>query len=53
MSYDDTGGLGASTYRHVAFVEQTVPRRASATVELGMPAAALYCPRATPRRSAG
>jgi formate dehydrogenase iron-sulfur subunit len=38
MSYDNTGGLGASTYRHVAFIEQTVPRRASATVDLGMPA---------------
>ncbi|MGD9990647.1 4Fe-4S dicluster domain-containing protein [Pseudonocardia sp.] len=29
MSYDNTGRLGASTYRHVAFVEQTV--------DLGMP----------------
>src|SRR5580658_1635833 len=25
MSYDNTGGLGASTWRHVAFIEQ--PRR--------------------------
>jgi formate dehydrogenase iron-sulfur subunit len=25
MSYDNTQGLGASTWRHVAFVEQTVP----------------------------
>jgi formate dehydrogenase iron-sulfur subunit len=25
MSYDNTGALGASTWRHVAFVEQTVP----------------------------
>ncbi|WP_129843386.1 4Fe-4S dicluster domain-containing protein [Streptomyces sp. RFCAC02] len=25
MSYDNTGGLGASTWRHVAFVEQTKP----------------------------
>jgi formate dehydrogenase iron-sulfur subunit len=24
MSYDNTGGLGASTWRHVAFIEQTV-----------------------------
>jgi formate dehydrogenase iron-sulfur subunit len=31
MSYDNTGGLGASTWRHVAFVEQTTP------VDLGMP----------------
>jgi formate dehydrogenase iron-sulfur subunit len=37
MSYDNTGGLGASTYRHVAFIEQTVPARESATVQLGMP----------------
>ncbi|GAA4844595.1 4Fe-4S dicluster domain-containing protein [Pseudonocardia benzenivorans] len=29
MSYDNTGQLGASTYRHVAFVERTV--------DLGMP----------------
>jgi formate dehydrogenase iron-sulfur subunit len=25
LSYDNTGGLGASTWRHVAFIEQTVP----------------------------
>ncbi|PZS30233.1 MAG: 4Fe-4S ferredoxin [Pseudonocardiales bacterium] len=31
MSYDNTGGLGASTWRHVAFVEQTT------TVDLGVP----------------
>jgi formate dehydrogenase iron-sulfur subunit len=31
MSYDNTGALGASTWRHVAFIEQTT------TVELGMP----------------
>ncbi len=37
MSYDNTGALGASTYRHVAFIEQTVPKRESATVDLGMP----------------
>jgi formate dehydrogenase iron-sulfur subunit len=41
MSYDNTGGLGASTYRHVAFIEQTVPARGSATVDLGMPLPAL------------
>ncbi len=40
MSYDNTGGLGASTYRHVAFIEQTVPARRSATVDLGMPSPA-------------
>jgi formate dehydrogenase iron-sulfur subunit len=33
MSYDNTGQLGASTYRHVAFVEQKVSR----PVDLGMP----------------
>ena len=33
-SYDNTGALGASTYRHVAFVEQKVPSR---SVDLGMP----------------
>ena len=36
-SYDNTGALGASTYRHVAFIEQTRPRAAAATVDLGMP----------------
>ncbi|MFI0372637.1 4Fe-4S dicluster domain-containing protein [Actinomadura sp. 1N219] len=42
-SYDNTGGLGASTWRHVAFVEQGRDRieraRASgrALVDLGMP----------------
>jgi formate dehydrogenase iron-sulfur subunit len=39
MSYDNTGALGASTYRHVAFVEQTVPAERSATVDLGLPSA--------------
>ncbi|MEV6227586.1 4Fe-4S dicluster domain-containing protein [Saccharopolyspora shandongensis] len=32
MSYDNTGALGATTWRHVAFVEQHGP-----TVDLGMP----------------
>lgn len=41
MSYDNTGGLGASTYRHVAFIEQEVPARQSAQVDLGMPGSAL------------
>ncbi len=35
MSYDNTQGLGADTWRHVAFVEN---RRDIATVDLGMPA---------------
>ena len=34
QSYDNTGAVGASTYRHVAFVEQQVPDR---RVDLGMP----------------
>jgi formate dehydrogenase iron-sulfur subunit len=38
MSYDNTGALGASTWRHVAFVEQKVaPAPAPAAVDLGMP----------------
>src|SRR4051794_25764202 len=42
-SYDNTGGLGASTWRHVAFVEQSSERIADAResgrrlVSLGMP----------------
>src|SRR5947209_4359345 len=28
MSYDNTGGLGANTWRHVAFIEQPAPRAA-------------------------
>jgi formate dehydrogenase iron-sulfur subunit len=34
MSYDNTGGLGADTWRHVAFVENRQP---VATVDLGLP----------------
>ncbi|MGN6130038.1 MAG: 4Fe-4S dicluster domain-containing protein [Nocardioidaceae bacterium] len=34
MSYDNTEGLGADTWRHVAFVEATKP---VSTVDLGMP----------------
>ncbi len=30
MSYDNTVGLGASTWRHVAFIEQSVPAAADA-----------------------
>ena len=38
-SYDNTGALGASTWRHVAFVEQPVSaeERRRAPVDLGMP----------------
>ncbi|HEX6196150.1 MAG TPA: 4Fe-4S dicluster domain-containing protein [Jiangellaceae bacterium] len=35
MSYDNTGDLGANTWRHVAFVEQAQPREE--LVDLGMP----------------
>ncbi|GAB3407855.1 4Fe-4S dicluster domain-containing protein [Flindersiella endophytica] len=35
MSYDNTGALGASTWRHVAFVEQKV--EPASAVDLGMP----------------
>jgi formate dehydrogenase iron-sulfur subunit len=35
MSYDNTGALGASTWRHVAFIEQPAAR--PAPVDLGMP----------------
>jgi formate dehydrogenase iron-sulfur subunit len=41
MSYDNTGGLGADTWRHVAFIEQRKPlgdQRANAgVVDLGLP----------------
>jgi formate dehydrogenase iron-sulfur subunit len=45
MSYDNTGGLGADTWRHVAFIEQRKPlggqestATSASTVDLGMPA---------------
>ncbi len=38
MSYDNTEGLGASTWRHVAFIEQRVPASQAPQVDLGMPA---------------
>ena len=34
MSYDNTGGLSANTWRHVAFIEQSRPAE---PVDLGMP----------------
>jgi formate dehydrogenase iron-sulfur subunit len=40
MSYDNTQGLGADTWRHVAFIEQRVPRPvegAAPATDLGMP----------------
>jgi formate dehydrogenase iron-sulfur subunit len=53
-SYDNTGGLGASTWRHVAFVEQTQDRIAAAResgrrlVELGMPTVGAPTPAVEP-----
>ncbi len=48
MSYDNTGGLGGSTWRHVAFIEQPIPARPAEepgrrpeSVDLGMPTATL------------
>ncbi len=38
-SYDNTVGLGADTWRHVAFIEQRVPARDKPQVDLGMPGA--------------
>ncbi len=42
-SYDNTGQLGASTWRHVAFVEQPKPvgSQLSGVVDLGMPSTTL------------
>jgi len=38
QSYDNTGELGASTWRHVAFIEQPAPpAQPAAPVNLGMP----------------
>jgi formate dehydrogenase iron-sulfur subunit len=34
-SFDNTGGLGADTWRHVAFIEK--PAKESSSVDLGMP----------------
>ena len=42
-SYDNTGALGASTWRHVAFIEQPKPvgHQQTAKVSLGMPSTTL------------
>jgi formate dehydrogenase iron-sulfur subunit len=44
MSYDNSAGLGADTWRHVAFIEQRKPlgdqQGAAEAVELGMPSTA-------------
>ena len=63
-SYDNTGALGASTWRHVAFIEQEVPARPAAgspsadagaagpaLVDLGLPTATL--PGMTPEAPEG
>ncbi len=58
-SYDNTGQLGASTWRHVAFVEQSRERIEAAresgrrqAVELGMPTMGPPAPDAPPLRRA-
>jgi formate dehydrogenase iron-sulfur subunit len=40
MSYDNTVGLGASTWRHVAFIEQPIPVGAPAAAPAGAPSGA-------------
>ncbi len=40
-SYDNTGALGASTWRHVAFIEQPARPAAAPAVDLGMPSFSL------------
>jgi formate dehydrogenase iron-sulfur subunit len=37
MSYDNTQSLGADTWRHVAFVEQSVPADDATVTDLGLP----------------
>lgn len=37
MSYDNTEALGADTWRHVAFVEQSVPADTATVTDLGLP----------------
>jgi formate dehydrogenase iron-sulfur subunit len=37
MSYDNTQALGASTWRHVAFIEKPIEKAADRPVDLGMP----------------
>jgi formate dehydrogenase iron-sulfur subunit len=47
MSYDNTGALGADTWRHVAFIEQSESRGAT-TTDLGMPGLGPPDPQSTP-----
>jgi formate dehydrogenase iron-sulfur subunit len=37
MSYDNTQALGADTWRHVAFIEQSVPADRATVTDLGLP----------------
>ncbi|AWT52834.1 4Fe-4S dicluster domain-containing protein [Mycolicibacterium smegmatis] len=37
MSFDNTGNLGANSWRHVAFIEQPAPEPSRTTEDLGMP----------------
>jgi formate dehydrogenase iron-sulfur subunit len=37
MSYDNTEALGSETWRHVAFVEQSVPADTATVTDLGLP----------------
>ena len=48
-SYDNTGDLGADTWRHVAFVEQRLPRRTARRSSIGPTCG----PSATARACAG
>src|SRR5262245_5253051 len=41
MSYDNTGGLTANSWRHVAFIEQPATAPAREPVMLGMPSTTL------------
>jgi formate dehydrogenase iron-sulfur subunit len=51
-SYDNTGALGASTWRHVAFIEQRVPDHGP-PVDLGMPTVGPPAPASGPTESRG
>ncbi len=58
-SYDNTGALGASTWRHVAFIEQGRDRieeareSGRALIDLGMPARPRHCAGRADSRAAG
>ncbi|SFD98674.1 formate dehydrogenase iron-sulfur subunit [Actinopolyspora alba] len=50
MSYDNTTELGATTWRHVAFVEQRIDPSTRARVDIGMPG--MGAPSTTPEEGA-